>query len=302
VWRPLLLFTALGALLFAGERAFWTEPERPEPVRISAARLEALQREVAGLGSQSEAALASLVQAEVDDELLYRHARALGFDKDDPVVMRRLVQNLRFAGAGEERDDASLYREALDLGLDRSDPLVRRRMVQRMRMAIEARALSPEPTDAELQAWYAAHPERFDQPARTRFVQLYFARDHAAAARAELERLRAANAAPDADDAQGEPFLHPAEQPPLSDSELALRFGADFAAALAPLPVGAWQGPVASAYGHHLVYVQERTQAGVAPFESVREQTRLGFLADRRAQVLAATLAELREGVEVKIE
>ena len=109
--------------------------------------------------------------------------------------------------------------------------------------------------------------------------------------------------APGADeDAQGEPFLHPPAQPPLSDQELALRFGADFAAALAPLPAGAWQGPIPSAYGQHLVYVVERTPAGLAPFERVREPVRLGFLAERRARVLAEELARMRAEVEVVVE
>ena len=83
------------------------------------------------------------IRAEVDDELLYRKAKRLGFDRDDPVVQRRLVQNMRFAGADPERDAASLYAEALDLGMHESDPVVRRRLVQRMRLAIEAEALCP---------------------------------------------------------------------------------------------------------------------------------------------------------------
>ena len=303
MWRPLLLFTLLGGLLFAGERAFLREPPRPEPVRISAERLAALEADVAGLGAdRSEAALASLVQSEVDDELLYRRALELGFDRDDPVVRRRLVQNLRFAGAGPERDDASLYQEALELGMDRSDPLVHRRLVQRMRLTLEAQALAPEPTEAELRAWYAAHPERFEEPARTRFVQLYFAREHADAARALQRKLAAQGAGPDAPDARGEPFLHPAAQPPLSDSELALRFGAEFADGLAAVPAGAWQGPIASAYGHHLVFVVERMPAGLAPFDEVRETVRLGFLAERRERVLEQELSRMRAGVEVIVE
>jgi parvulin-like peptidyl-prolyl isomerase len=303
VWRPLLLFSVLGALLFGADRAFLRTPPRPEPVRISKAQLASLESEVAALGgAQSEDALASMVQAEVDDELLYRKALAAGLDRDDPVVKRRLVQNLRFAGADENRSDADLYQEALELGLDKSDPLVRRRLVQQVRMAIEAQALSPEPTEAELRAWYAANPARFEEPARTRFVQLYFAREHAAAASALLRELAAASSGPDSPDAQGEPFLHPAAQPPLSDQELALRFGAEFASALAALPTGSWQGPIPSAYGQHLVYVVERTPAGVAPFESVREPVRLGFLAERRARVLADELARMRHGVEVVVE
>jgi parvulin-like peptidyl-prolyl isomerase len=303
VWRPLLRFAVLGALLFAGERLWLREPSPPEPVLIPAARLEALREQALALGARpDEQALAALVQAEVDDELLCRRARELGLDRDDPVVIRRLVQNLRFAGADASRDDASLYAEALELGLDRSDPVVRRRLVQRARMAIEAEAPVPEPSEAELRARYEADAARFTQPARTRIAQLYFARGREDAARALLAQLRAEGAAPAQAAGRGDPFLHPLEQPPLSDDELAARFGRELADAIAPLPQGSWQGPLPSAYGLHLVYVQERTPAGRAPFESVREQLALRLRAEQRARALEAELARLRAGVEVRIE
>jgi parvulin-like peptidyl-prolyl isomerase len=304
VWRPLLRFALLGALLFTAERVFLSKPPRPEPVVLSGARLEALRDEAARFGGepQGEKALAALVQNEVDDELLYRRALELGLDRDDPVVQRRLVQNLRFAGAGPERDDASLYAEALALGLDRSDPVVRRRLIQRMRLVLEAEALATEPSEAELRARYEADALRYAEPARTRFVQLYFAREHADAARVARVRLQAQPSAPEAAAELGEPFLHPALQPPQSEAELAARFGVEFARALSGLATGVWEGPIESAYGQHLVYVQERTPAGRAPFESVRSQVRLGVQAERRARILEAELARLRDGVEVVMQ
>ena len=89
--------------------------------------------------------LEALVRPEVDDELLYREAIALGFDRDDPVIFNRLVMNMRFAGAEEGREAADLYREARELGMHLTDIVVRRRLVQRMRLLIESRAAEPEP-------------------------------------------------------------------------------------------------------------------------------------------------------------
>ena len=126
----------------------------------------------------------------MNDELLYREARRQGFVLDDPVVQRRLVQNMRFAGADSERDAASLFSEALKLGMDRSDPVVRRRLVQRMRLAIESEALEPEPTQAELRERYDAHRDSYRQAARVRLVQIFFDGEPAGEARTELERLR----------------------------------------------------------------------------------------------------------------
>ena len=66
------------------------------------------------------------------------------FDRDDPVIFNRLVMNMRFAGAGEERDAGELYLEARELGMHLTDIVVRRRLVQRMRLLIESRAAEPE--------------------------------------------------------------------------------------------------------------------------------------------------------------
>ena len=92
-----------------------------------------------------------------------------------------------------------LYREALALGLDRDDTIVKRRMAQKMQFLAEGVAAQREPTTDELQTWFAGHTDLFKMPARISFRHLYFsldkrggsARDDAAKALAELKRKRA---------------------------------------------------------------------------------------------------------------
>lgn len=52
-------------------------------------------------------------------------------------------------------------REARALGLDRDDPQVRRRLRQRMEFTAESAAPLTPPTDAELETFLRANPERF---------------------------------------------------------------------------------------------------------------------------------------------
>jgi hypothetical protein len=59
---------------------------------------------------------------------------------------------------------------------------------------------------------------------------------------------------------------------------------------------------VASAYGVHLVWIHERSAPELPPFEEVRAKLRYGLLAERGAEAVAAALAELRRGVEVRVE
>jgi hypothetical protein len=57
--------------------------------------------------------------------------------------------------------DEVYYREALALGLDRDDTVVRRRLRQKLEFVSEDLAAQAEPTDAELRAYLEAHPESF---------------------------------------------------------------------------------------------------------------------------------------------
>ncbi len=57
-------------------------------------------------------------------------------------------------------DDEVLYREGVALGVDRDDEIVRRRVVQKMRFLTEDRTMVGEPDEAALRAFHQAHQER----------------------------------------------------------------------------------------------------------------------------------------------
>lgn len=320
--RPLVHFLALGLLLFVTDR-LWTRARgdvaaSPPPVVISAQRFEQLRSVASARTGRSldAAQLDALVDAEVADELLYRQALAYGFDRDDPVVFNRLVQNMRFAGADPERAAQDLYEDARELGMHRSDLVVRRRLIQRMRLLIESRA--EEPSDSELRAYFEAQAPALLRPARLRLSQIFFTQQHADTAARALEELNSGGLdpaaalgtgsapgpgeAPGPEQALGDPFLHASAQPPQSEQELARRFGGEFAYAVFGLETGRWWGPVASAYGVHLVWIHERSAPELPSFEEVRAKLRYGLLAERGAEAVAAALAELRRGVEVRVE
>ena len=307
--RPLVHFLAIGLLLFVADR-LWVRARgdvvaRPSPIVISAQRVEQLRRNARASAGQrlEEAQLAALVDAEVADELLYRQALAYGFDRDDPVVFNRLVQNMRFAGADPERAAADLFEEARELGMHRSDLVVRRRLIQRMRLLIESRV--EEPSDSDLRAYFETQAPELLRPARIRLTQIFFKEERADAAARALEGLAKGGLDPAGPltpaAALGDPFLHTSAQPPQSEQELARRFGADFARAVFGLETGRWWGPVASAYGVHLVWIHDRSAPELPSFEEVREKLRYGLLAERGAAAVAVALAELRRGVEVQV-
>lgn len=57
-----------------------------------------------------------------------------------------------------------LYREALALGLDKDDEIVKRRMAQKMQFLVEDIAAAREPATEDLKAWFAENTELFAMP------------------------------------------------------------------------------------------------------------------------------------------
>src|SRR5713101_6652037 len=70
-----------------------------------------------------------------------------------------------------------LYREALALGLDKNDTIVKRRMAQKMDFLAEDLSDLREPSHEELKTWFAKNSERFTVPGRASFRHLYFSFD-----------------------------------------------------------------------------------------------------------------------------
>ena len=84
------------------------------------------------------------------------------------------------------------YREAIAMGLDRDDTVIRRRLRQKMEFVSEDAAAAAEPTDAQLQQFLTAHPEKFVEPARVTFQQVFVnAEKRGDAARRDAERILA---------------------------------------------------------------------------------------------------------------
>ena len=80
------------------------------------------------------------------------------------------------------------------------------------------------------------------------------------------------------------------------------RFGTDFAASVFAAQPGGWSGPVASAYGYHLVLVTSRTPARVPDFAEVAGRIATDLDTARRAGALDRIYAKVRDAYQVEIE
>lgn len=197
-------------------------------------------------------------------------------------------------------------REAVAMGLDRDDTIIRRRLRQKMEFLIEDAADQVAPTDVELQGWLERHAADFRAEPRVALRQVYVSTEaRGAAARAEAERLlaRLRTQGPAAKtDGLGDPSMLPRELPPGPLSEVSRAFGSDFAAKVEAIAAGQWSGPVESPYGLHLVLVLERTAGAQPALADVRPVVEREFLAERRRAQMQALYERLLQKYSVAVE
>jgi hypothetical protein len=264
--EPLVHFVVLGALIFGA--AEWRATDRGDDVVIMLG-----PEELAGLHADHE-----------------RRTGQPPTPHDEQALIDRFVE------------DEMLYREALALGLDRGDVIVRRRLLQKMEFLLDARADLEPPTAEDLRALRDARPDRYRAPARIDLQHVFVDAARHGDRMPRVATGIAAALASGADPArQGDPFLRGRELRAQSRQDLSEIFGPAFAAAVETLPVGTWSAPVESSYGLHLVRILDRTPAYLPDVGEIEPALRLDWLEARRAEARREALRELRQRYAVRV-
>ena len=201
--------------------------------------------------------------------------------------------------------DEIFYREGRAAGLDRDDFVIRRRVRQKMEFLAEDMAAA-EPSDEQLAAYLAANPERFRTEDRLTFHHVFLSATRRGSAldgdaKQIAETLVRASAPVDTATI-GDPFLLGAEFREMSQSDVARTFGEGFAKQLSAAEPGRWQGPIASSFGVHLVFVDERTRGSLPPLDTVREAVQREWLNARRIEAEQKLYRTLRDRYQIVVE
>lgn len=265
--EPLFQFLAIAALLIAGYTIFAAAHDRRQIVvtrqtaeqLTEAYRLQYGTRPVAGTRD-------ALVNQYVDDEILYREALALGLDKDDEIVRRRLIQKMRF-----------------------------------LTEDLEAPA---DPTATQLENFYRTHGDRYVETPKASFSHIFFSFDTRgdSGARSQAAQIvrqfggKGPARAPD----MGDPFPDNYDFAGYDPQQVERLFGrTEFSRAVFSQPAGRWTGPFRSAYGWHLLRVNERRPSARLPLDAVRNRVRADYLEDaqKKSNVAAFTTLKSRYAV-----
>jgi hypothetical protein len=265
---PLLHFIIIGGVLVALFRLTGSGGERsPDEIVVTAAQLASLKATFAQSWGREPSAeeTENLVDEHVRDEVFYREAVAMGLDKDDAVIRRRLRQKMEFVAE----------------------------------VATEA-----EPTETELKAYVGEHAEKFRTEPTYFFTHVFFRQEGGAGPDPQkLETLlKALNDGAAQPEEQGDAFLPGFQFDGWTRSGVAQIFGEPFASALEDAPLDRWSGPVASVYGVHLIHVGAREPAKDPPFDDIRDVARREWLIEQREAANDALYEELKARYTVRIE
>jgi hypothetical protein len=195
------------------------------------------------------------------------------------------------------------YREALAMGLDRDDGVIRRRMRQKMEFIFEDITSQTEPTDEDLLAYMNKHPDSYRVDPQIAFRHVYVNADKRGKnAEADARQILAQLNQGTDPDSVGDPLLMDAEirLSPLWD--ISKQFGEEFSRNLLALKSGKWEGPVRSGYGLHLVLVTKRVEGRLPVLKEVRETVKRDWVFDRQKEVKDAAYAKIRERYVVIVE
>jgi parvulin-like peptidyl-prolyl isomerase len=246
-----------------------------------------------------------MVDMQVDDEVLFQYALALGMHENS-AAQARLAQIAEFVEANpHETTQAGKAKAAMDLGLGEGDLVVRRILVDSARRLIRGVVLLQKPAPEIVEQFYAAHAAEFSRPARIRISQVavngFVHADSEERARRLLARIRAEKLDLAAALALADETPAPVDLPLLTEQGLRSELGGNFAAAVMKLSPGSWSEPIPSDYGHHLVWVHEFEAARVPPLASVRNQAEQALLQTLADDWLKLRLRELRAEFEIAV-
>jgi hypothetical protein len=235
-----------------------------------------------------------VVSQSVVNDLAGRYESAWGKAPSEEVLANLIESYVR---------DEILYREGVALGLDRDDPVIKRRVRQKLDIISEEASTGPAPTDAELSAYLARHPEQFAQPGLVSFEQIFFD-GTASVTEVNISIAAARRAIAQGVDPSklGQASMLPRQQAGASLDIVARDFGARFAQQLAQAPLDQWTGPVASGFGAHLVRVTARSPAALPSLAAVRPLVKREWENTRRVRSLNESYRRMRERYKVVIE
>ena len=272
--EPLVHFIIAGIVLFFIYGIFGnsTSEATEKNIQISKGQIDLMHahwtRQLGRPPSESE--LQGLIDDHIREEILMQEARAMGLDKDDIIIRRRLAQKMEFVSG---------------------DMLT-----------------AKEPTEAEISKYFDRHRQEFRVPGKVSFLQIYFSLDSRPKAQSiELaEKAKSTLNTLTIDEIDflkyGDRTMLRTEHLTLSKAQLTSEFGdSEIVEKVAEAKMNSWEGPFISNFGLHLVYVLDREADYTPKLDEVASKIKSNMIEERKEILDQQFMAELRSRYTIEI-
>jgi hypothetical protein len=192
------------------------------------------------------------------------------------------------------------YRQALAMGIDRDDTIIRRRLRQKMEFLTDDVASLVEPIDEELTTYLAEHKDTFRESPVYTFRQVYFNPEIHGDLQGYVEGTLAVLQSGQTD--TGDSSLLPQSFDAASQQVVDAAFGSGFSQQLDKLSIGDWQGPIPSGLGSHLVLLETRTEGRLPELTEIRQVVEREWNNEKRIANHRRVNARLLAEYEIVIE
>ncbi|MCH9693274.1 MAG: peptidyl-prolyl cis-trans isomerase [Gammaproteobacteria bacterium] len=253
--EPLIHFLFIGLILFASYSALNPDSDNSDKQEIIVDR-EALlnylryqnkavntEHNQRSLERMSLSQRQALIDAYVREEALFREAKALGLDQEDPVARQRTVRNLEYITTSFVANDDHV-------------------------------------NDETIRTYFDEHKKEYFRPAEITFTHVFFShesrgeKDAKRQAEQALQNLNTARVPFHKGLEFGDRFLYHTNYVNRQADEIAGHFGSAMQRQLFLLDVDEqiWKGPFTSPYGEHLVMVVQKKSGHLPAMSEIRDE------------------------------
>ena len=215
----------------------------------------------------------------IDRDVLINHMqyRSKSFEYEKFSLMLDQLSSMQTEKLLEEfiREEV-LFREAKSLNLNEKDYIIRQRLVQKMEYLLRAAEIK---RPVNLEEFYALNKDRYLTPKKITFTHIFFGKkergswsESERSAEKFLTDFLSKPRGKGSEINSGDRFVFHKNYVDKSSEHISSHFGKEFSDALFELGIGTWEGPIKSAYGHHIVYVSNISEEGVKDLEEIYDQ------------------------------
>lgn len=199
-----------------------------------------------------------------------------------------------------------LYREALLLGFDKGDPIIRNRLRQKMELMSDNLAGIAVPTDGQLQQFLENNSEKFKIEPQIAFRHIFVdIVQRGISAENEAERILSLLSEPGNRtdlDTIGDRLMQPKSFNLTPISEFAKIFGKPFSQKLLKISPGKWAGPILSGYGLHLILLTDNVAGSLPQLDEIRRTVEWEWGAANKKELKKNIYNKLRAKYTVEFE